>query len=124
LPCERIVWRSTSGPQTIGVVTFHALSDQLTRIYVTMDFQPQGLFERASSGMRMSRRALRSDLMRFKAFIELRGDATGSWRGTIEDGELLEEDELEADDEAPEAEEQDDFEDEELEEAEDEEEDE
>jgi uncharacterized membrane protein len=96
LPCERIVWRSTGGPQTIGVVTFHALSDQLTRIYVTMDFQPKGLFEKASSGTRVSRRALKSDLMRFKAFVELGGEATGGWRGRIEDGEVeVEEDEFE-----------------------------
>jgi uncharacterized membrane protein len=114
LPCERIVWRSTGGPQTIGVVTFHALSDQLTRIYITMDFQPKGLFERASSGTRISRRALKSDLMRFKAFVELRGEATGGWRGRIEDGEVVEEDELDAGEGSPEADEQDEFEDEEV----------
>jgi uncharacterized membrane protein len=106
LPSERVVWRSTSGPQTIGVVTFHALSDRLTRIYVTLDFQPKGLFEKTSSGMRISRRALKSDLMRFKAFIELRGDATGGWRGTLEDGEVVvEEDAGDEGGEAPEADE-------------------
>ncbi|MEA2296850.1 MAG: hypothetical protein QOE86_4489, partial [Solirubrobacteraceae bacterium] len=89
-PCYRIAWRSTSGPQTIGVVTFHRLSDHLTRVAITMDFQPKGLFEKTSSGTRISRRALRSDLMRFKAFIELRDDATGAWRGRIEDGEVVE----------------------------------
>jgi len=88
-PCHRIAWRSTSGPQSIGVVTFHRLSDHLTRVALTMDFQPKGLFEKTSSGTRISRRALRSDLMRFKAFIELRDEATGSWRGRIEDGEVV-----------------------------------
>jgi uncharacterized membrane protein len=86
-PCERLVWHSKGGPQTIGVVTFHRLSDNLTRIAITMDFQPKGLFEKAASGMRISRRALKSDLMRFKAFIELRDEATGQWRGRIEEGE-------------------------------------
>jgi uncharacterized membrane protein len=90
-PCERIAWRSNGGPQTIGVVTFHRLSDRLTRIYITMDFQPKGLFEKAASGMRISRRALRSDLMRFKAFVELKDEATGAWRGRIEDGEVVDE---------------------------------
>ena len=88
-PCERLVWRSKNGPQSIGVVTFHRLSDNLTRILMTMDFQPKGLFEKTASGLRMSRRALKSDLMRFKAFVELRDEATGGWRGQIEDGEVV-----------------------------------
>jgi hypothetical protein len=96
-PCERIVWRSKSGPQTIGVVTFHRLSDNLTRIAITMDFQPKGLFEKTASGTRISRRALKSDLMRFKAFVELRDEATGGWFGRIEDGEVVEDDEQERD---------------------------
>jgi len=104
-PCERIAWRSKGGPQTVGVVTFHRLSDHLTRIMVTMDFQPKGLFEKTASGTRISRRALTSDLMRFKGFIELRDEATGEWRGQIEDGEVVDE---ERDDEQP----QDEFEDE------------
>src|SRR4051812_13255615 len=96
-PCERIAWRSTSGPQTIGVVTFHRLSDRLTRIYITMDFQPKGLFEKSASGTRITRRALTSDLMRFKAFIELRDEATGEWGGRIEDGEVVDDQDDEQD---------------------------
>jgi uncharacterized membrane protein len=148
-PCERLVWRSKNGPQTLGVVTFHRLSDNLTRIMITMDFQPKGLFEKTSSGTRISRRALKSDLMRFKAFIELRDDATGSWDGRIEDGEVVDEteddeeqdeqprasdeededfvedeDEDEDEEEEPEASEDEDFVDEEYEEDEEEEDDE
>jgi uncharacterized membrane protein len=106
-PNERIAWKSLSGTQTTGVVTFHALSERLTRIEVNLDFQPQGLLEKTASGFRMSRRALRSDLMRFKAFIEMSEDETGAWRGRVEEGEVVDEpgaeerDETEA--EAPEA---------------------
>jgi uncharacterized membrane protein len=103
MPCERIVWRSKGGPQTIGVVTFHRLSDNLTRVAITMDFQPKGLFEKTASGMRVSRRALRSDLMRLKARLELDDEATGEWRGRIEDGEVADEPE----DDEPRASEQD-----------------
>jgi uncharacterized membrane protein len=118
-PCERIAWRSTGGPQTIGVVTFHRLSDHLTRIYVTMDFQPKGMFEKFASGTRISRRALKSDLMRFKAFIELRDEATGGWGGRIEEGDVVDEEgrgsrEREDEDEEPRAsEEEDEFDEEE-----------
>ena len=124
-PCERIVWRTSGGPQSIGVVTFHRISDRLTRIYITMDFQPKGLFEKASSGMRISRRALKSDLMRFKAFVELHDEATGAWRGQIEEGEVVESEDSSEDrgegredeerarqDEEPEGAEEEDYEDE------------
>jgi uncharacterized membrane protein len=93
VPCVRIKWSSTDGPLTVGVVTFHALSDKLTRIMITLDFQPKGPLEKTASGMRISRRALKSDLMRLKAFLELRAEATGEWRGTIADGEVVDEDE-------------------------------
>src|SRR5439155_5162080 len=89
-PCRRIVWRGKGGPNVVGVVTFHELSETLTRVQVNMDFQPKGLFEKAASGMRLSRRALKSDLMRFKAFIEMRDEATGAWTGRIEEGEVVE----------------------------------
>jgi uncharacterized membrane protein len=89
-PCERMVWRSKGPLQTVGVVTFHRLSDNLTRVYMNNDFQPKGLFEKTASGFRLSRRALRSDLMRFKAFVEMRDDATGAWRGKVEEGEVVE----------------------------------
>jgi uncharacterized membrane protein len=89
-PCERIVWRARGGTQTVGVVTFHKLAENLTRIQVNLDFQPQGVFEKAASGMRLSRRALRSDLMRFKAYVEMHDEATGQWRGRIEEGEVVE----------------------------------
>jgi uncharacterized membrane protein len=129
-PCERIVWRSNGGPQVVGVVTFHALSDNLTRVLVNMDFQPQGLFEKTASGMRLSRRALRSDLMRFKAFVEMRDEATGQWRGRIEEGDVVEapgddrddEEAYEDEQDEPRAEEDEEEEDEEDEESEDEEE--
>jgi uncharacterized membrane protein len=89
-PCARIVWRSTSGPEQVGVVTFHRLSDRLTRVQVNLDFQPKGLFEKAASGFRITRRALRSDLMRFRALVEMNDEATGAWRGRIEEGEVVE----------------------------------
>jgi uncharacterized membrane protein len=89
-PCERVVWRSNGPVATVGVATFHRLSDNLTRIQINMDHQPKGLFEKTASGTRISRRALRSDLMRFKAFVEMRDDATGAWRGVVEEGEVAE----------------------------------
>jgi uncharacterized membrane protein len=103
-PNERIAWKSLDGSNNVGVVTFHALSDTLTRVQVNLDHQPHGLFEKTSSGFRMTRRALKSDLMRFKAFIEMRDEETGEWRGEIRDGDLV--DESERDDERDERDEE------------------
>ena len=41
--------------------------------------------------MRHIKRAVRADLHRYKAFIEMQELETGAWRGVIEDGELVEE---------------------------------
>jgi uncharacterized membrane protein len=73
---KRVAWRSTSRGGNSGVITFHPLSDRLTRVELNMDFQPQGLFEKLSSGLRFHRRAAKSDLKRFKAYVETR-DAMG-----------------------------------------------
>jgi hypothetical protein len=53
-----------------GVVTFHSLDDELTRVMVDMDFVPQGVLEKMASGLRFVKRAVQSDLARFKAYVE------------------------------------------------------
>lgn len=85
VPDERIVWRSDDRGGHSGVVTFHELSDRLTRVELNVDFQPEGIFEKMSSGLRFHRRAVKTDLQRYKAFVEMRNEETGAWRGEIHD---------------------------------------
>jgi uncharacterized membrane protein len=87
-PDDRIKWRVTEGVSHTGVVTFHELSDRLTRVDVDIDIQPGSLLEKAGRGMRHAKRAIRADLSRFKAYVELEEDETGAWRGEIEDGDV------------------------------------
>jgi hypothetical protein len=70
-PSERIAWERTDGVAASAVITFHRLSDRLTRVMVTYDHQPQGLLEHTTSLFPTSRRGLHADLMRFKAFVEM-----------------------------------------------------
>jgi hypothetical protein len=70
------------------VVSFHKLADRLTRIEVSLDIEPGSLIEKAGRGMRHAKRAVRADLHRFKAYVEMEEDASGEWRGEIEDGEV------------------------------------
>ena len=74
---DRIVWRTVSGTNHSGVVSFHRLADNLTRVLVTVDFRPSGLFEKMGSGLRFAKRAVQADLARFKAYAELGREATG-----------------------------------------------
>jgi uncharacterized membrane protein len=87
-PDQRIEWNVSEGLSHTGVVTFHKLSDRLTRIEVSLDFEPHGMLEKMGRGMRFAKRAVRADLHRFKALVELEEEAEGGWRGTIEDGKV------------------------------------
>jgi uncharacterized membrane protein len=90
-PNERIKWRVSQGMTHTGVVTFHELAPNLTRVLLSFDVEPGSLIEKAARGMRHVKRAARADLHRFKALIEMAGLETGAWRGVIEEGELVEE---------------------------------
>jgi uncharacterized membrane protein len=87
-PDERIEWHTEEGLAHSGVVTFHKLAPRLTRIEVSMDVKPDSLLEKAGRGMRFTKRAVRGDLHRFKAFVEMEEETENGWRGTIEDGDV------------------------------------
>ena len=73
---DRIAWKTTSGMSHKGIVSFHKLGDNLTRVMVEMEFEPNGMIEKMASGMRFVKRAVQSDLARFKAYVEFK-DAKG-----------------------------------------------
>ena len=73
---ERIAWKTTKGTSHTGVVTFHKLDTNLTRVMVDIDFRPTGMFEKMASGLRFVKRAVQADLARFKAYAEI-GEARG-----------------------------------------------
>src|SRR5438067_10057720 len=54
---DRIAWKSVSGTHHSGVVSFHRLDKNLTRVLVTVDFVPSGKIEQLASGMRFAKRA-------------------------------------------------------------------
>jgi uncharacterized membrane protein len=87
-PDELIKWKVVEGMTHTGVVTFSELAPNLTRVEVNMDVQPGSLVEKAARGMRHIKRAVRADLHRFKAHVMMNQEEQGSWRGTIDDGEV------------------------------------
>jgi uncharacterized membrane protein len=77
-PDERIKWRVAQGMDHVGVVSFHELGPNLTRVLLGLDVQPGGVIEKAARGLRYVKRAARGDLHRFKAFIEMAERETGA----------------------------------------------
>jgi uncharacterized membrane protein len=88
-PDERVAWRSTEGKDNGGVVTFHRLDDNRTRIMVQMSYESEGLVESLGSALGGDDRRVQGDLERFKQLIESRGQETGAWRGEIDRGERV-----------------------------------
>jgi len=84
LPDKRIAWTNTSGARNAGVVTFHHLADNKTRIMLQLDYDPQGFVEKAADVIGVVSSRVRGDLHRFKEFIESHGHETGAWRGKVE----------------------------------------
>jgi uncharacterized membrane protein len=88
-PDQRIAWTAIDGTKNAGVVSFHALDDDHTRLVLQLEMDPDGLLEKiADKGGFVSDRT-KKDLADFKTFIERRGHETGEYRGRIERGEGL-----------------------------------
>jgi uncharacterized membrane protein len=87
-PDEVVAWRSTEGAQNDGQVRFEALGPDRTRVETQLDVEPEGLVEKTGDALGVVERRVKSDLERFKEFIEARGQATGAWRGSVDDGRV------------------------------------
>jgi uncharacterized membrane protein len=87
-PDDCVKWHVTQGITHTGAVFFRELAPGLTRMELSLDIEPGGLIEKFARGARHVKRAARGDLHRFKAYIEMQEEATGAWRGTIEDGKV------------------------------------
>ncbi len=82
-PDERVAWKSADGTTHAGVVTFHQLDASHCRVTVQLDWQPEGVVEKAGAALGADDRRVHADLKRFKEFIEERGAAEGAWRGDV-----------------------------------------
>ena len=87
-PDERIAWTSRGGVRNAGVVTFHRIDDDRTRVMLQVDYEPQGVVENVADALGVVKARIKGDLERFKEFIERRGRETGAWRGEIQHGQV------------------------------------
>ena len=82
-PDERVAWAARGGKGNAGVVTFHRVNDDETRVTVHMDWQPEGVLENVGATLGLDDRQVSRDLGRFKELVEQRGTESGAWRGEV-----------------------------------------
>jgi uncharacterized membrane protein len=83
-PDERVAWKATGGKQNAGVVTFHRIDDQTSKIMLQLEWESEGIVEKLGSAIGQDDRKVKSDLERFKELIESRGTPSGAWRGEVD----------------------------------------
>jgi uncharacterized membrane protein len=91
-PDRVVAWRSIDGAQNDGQVTFRSLGSDRTLIELELDVEPEGLVEKAGDALGVVQRRVKGDLERFRDFIESRQQPTGAWRGSVEDGQVEDDD--------------------------------
>jgi uncharacterized membrane protein len=82
-PDERVAWKTTTGTTQGGVVTFHRLDENVTRVTLQMGIEPEGIVEKVGDMAGFVQRQVQGDLERFKKFLEAQGGETGAWRGEV-----------------------------------------
>ena len=87
-PDKRIGWRSTSGAENAGSVTFDSLGPSKTKVTLRLHYEPEGVVQSTGNALGLVKARVSGDLSRFKKFIETRGMATGAWRGEIHGGQV------------------------------------
>jgi len=90
VPDQKISWSSEGAKGTTkGVVSFHELGENLTRVLLVIEYYPSGFFEKTGNIWRAQGRRVRLDLKNYVRFITLKGEAEDGWRGEIRDGEVV-----------------------------------
>jgi len=83
-PDDRIAWKATDGKQNAGVVTFHRIDDERSKVMLQLEWESEGMVEKLGSALGQDDRQVKGDLERFKAVVEARDTDTGGWRGEVE----------------------------------------
>jgi uncharacterized membrane protein len=83
-PDQRIAWTAIDGAHNAGVVTFHRLDDDRSRVTLQLDVDPEGPVEKVGDALGVVKHRVKGDMERFKEFIESRGTETGAWRGRVD----------------------------------------
>lgn len=93
-PDERIKWKSEGNKGVVdGVVVFTPVGENLTHILLILEYRSKGPIEWIGNRWRTVGRRARLDLKHYVRHVTMAGEESGSWRGTVEDGKVIETDE-------------------------------
>jgi uncharacterized membrane protein len=67
---ESFAWHSVGGSDCSGLLTFHELSDRLTRMELHVDVIPGGVTDSVELLLHVADRRAEAELRRFKAYVE------------------------------------------------------
>src|SRR4051812_38303935 len=83
VPDRKVAWAATEGATNAGAVSFAPIGPARTRVTLNLDYEPEGLVEKAGDAIGFVERQAVGDLERFKTFIESQGRESGGWRGEV-----------------------------------------
>ena len=84
-PDERVAWNSTGGQADhAGVVTFHKLAENKTRVTVQVDWKATGLLEKIGAVLSVDDHAINKDLANFKMFIDTKATSGSGCEGDVQ----------------------------------------
>ena len=88
-PDEKVAWKTIDGEvKNDGVVSFEQIARDQTRVNVQMNVEGGSTAENVAGDLLgVVKSQVRGDLERFKQLIENRDEATGAYRGKVQDGE-------------------------------------
>jgi uncharacterized membrane protein len=84
-PDKRISWKSVSGEVNAGTVRFEPLGADRTRVRLVMAYDPADALEKVGDALGLFNARVQTSVEGFKRFIESHSDATGAWRGEVDD---------------------------------------
>ena len=87
VPDQHVTWRSVGDVTHRGRVAFAPAGTDSTRVDLEIEWEPEGFTEHAGAALQLDDLQVKTDLKKFKEFIEGRYTPTGAWRGEIHGGE-------------------------------------
>ncbi len=86
VPDQKVAWAATAGATNAGAVRFEPAGAGSTIVYLTLEYEPEGVVEQVGDKLGIVERQVKADLERFKNLVEDQGYASGAWRGSINEG--------------------------------------
>jgi uncharacterized protein YndB with AHSA1/START domain len=90
VPDQKVAWAATEGATNAGSVRFASTGPSTTVVTLNLEYEPEGLVEKAGDFLNIVERRAEADLQNFSELIDKGGREPGGWRGSVNPGADLE----------------------------------